>query len=77
MKKKILEKTFLLNYIKHFLKDVHWPLFILVIVITLAGIVFIYTASYSATDHLGGYAYKQFIWFLIGMIGLIRSVNIS
>lgn len=57
-----------------FLKDIHWPITVLTILLAAAGIFSIYSATFRGmTD----YAQKQFIWSLIGVIVFFLTIRLG
>lgn len=53
------------------LRDFHWPLFHLAVLISLVGVVAIYSASH---EHVGNYAAKQLVWLTISVFALFAVV---
>ena len=60
--------------LKNITKDFPWSLLVVVLILTLMGILFIYTASYSTRGHSSHYALKQCVWFMIGLAFLFCVV---
>ncbi len=55
-----------------------WTLFGLAIGLTMAGILTIYSATYSITEeHTAGLASKQLYWFMIGMVAMLAALTVD
>ncbi|HEY1374862.1 MAG TPA: rod shape-determining protein RodA [Candidatus Binatia bacterium] len=51
-----------------------WPLVVLAVALVCVGVLTIYSATYSVTEHrASGLAMKQFYWFLFGLAAMITA----
>lgn len=57
-----------------FFKDVHWPIILLTLTISLSSVLFIYSATFRGTDH---FIIKQLFWifFSLGVMGVVISLG--
>lgn len=57
-----------------FLKDIHWPVFLLTISITGASFLFIYSATFRGSEN---YMYRQLFWFLLSLVGFWTVIGLG
>jgi len=57
-----------------FLKDIHWPITFLTVLLAAVGIFSVYSATFR---ELADYAQKQFIWSLIGVVVFFVTIRLG
>ncbi len=62
------------SIVPRFLKGIYWPIVFLTVLLTVVGIITIYSASFRGS---GDYASKQLVWFLLGLCVFFMTISVG